>query len=155
MSVLTLINRGTGEARSFHVDRVDGQTVLPIVRANIAKETAIVTDEAAHYRDLKRTHYHASVNHQAKEWAARRVAHQHGRELFQRVQARHEGRLSALLREALAPLPCRVRLPLFSNRSGLGVDDAKRTDRALRGIEGKRLTYRRIGRARSETGSEA
>ena len=31
----------------------------------------------------------------------------------------------------------------YSNRAKLGVDDAKRTDRALRGIEGKRLTYRR------------
>ena len=29
------------------------------------------------------------------------------------LQARHEGRLSALLREAFAPLPCRVRLPLL------------------------------------------
>ena len=29
----------------------------------------------------------------------------------------------------------------YSNRAKLGVDDAKRTDRALRGIEGKRLTY--------------
>ena len=70
MAVLTLVDRGTGEARSFHIDNVDGQTILPLVRANIANETAVVTDEAAHYRDLKRTHYHASVNHSEKEWAA-------------------------------------------------------------------------------------
>ena len=31
----------------------------------------------------------------------------------------------------------------YSNRSRLGVEDAERTDRALKGIEGKRLTYRR------------
>ena len=30
-----------------------------------------------------------------------------------------------------------------NNRSGLGVNDAARAARALKGIEGKRLTYRR------------
>lgn len=33
----------------------------------------------------------------------------------------------------------------YSNRSGLGVNDTMRTDEALRGIGGKRLTYRRSG----------
>jgi transposase-like protein len=154
MSVLTLIDRGTGEARSFHVDRVDGQTLLPIVRANIAKETAIVTDEAAHYRTLKRTHYHATVNHQAKEWAAGEwhtntvenyfsVFKRAMKGVYQHCSEKH-------LHRYLAEFDFR-----YSNRSGLGVDDANRTDRALRGIEGKRLTYRRIGRPRSEAGNEA
>ena len=31
----------------------------------------------------------------------------------------------------------------YSNRSALGVDDTMRSDEALRGIGGKRLTYRR------------
>ena len=30
----------------------------------------------------------------------------------------------------------------YSNRSGVGVDDAMRAELALRGIGGKRLTYR-------------
>ena len=33
----------------------------------------------------------------------------------------------------------------YSNRIALGVNDAARTTKALKGIEGKRLTYRRIG----------
>ena len=33
----------------------------------------------------------------------------------------------------------------YTNRSGLGIDDDARADIALRGIGGKRLTYRRIG----------
>ena len=32
----------------------------------------------------------------------------------------------------------------YNNRVKLGVDDAMRAELALRGIEGKRLTYRRI-----------
>ena len=43
---------------------------MPIVRANVAKETAIVTDESSIYSDLKRTHHHAKVNHGEKEWVA-------------------------------------------------------------------------------------
>jgi hypothetical protein len=31
----------------------------------------------------------------------------------------------------------------YSNRSGLGVEDNARAQLALKGIEGKRLTYRR------------
>jgi hypothetical protein len=31
----------------------------------------------------------------------------------------------------------------YNNRTALGVDDADRTVHALRGIDGKRLTYRR------------
>ena len=34
----------------------------------------------------------------------------------------------------------------YSNRSALGVDDAERTRRAIKGADGKRLTYRRINK---------
>jgi len=43
---------------------------------------------------------------------------------------------------------------MYSNRVKLGVDDAERTDRAVRQIEGKGLTYRRTRGPRSEAGSE-
>ena len=33
----------------------------------------------------------------------------------------------------------------YSNRIKLGVNDSQRADKALKGISGKRLTYRRIG----------
>ena len=32
----------------------------------------------------------------------------------------------------------------YSNRTAVGCSDRERTDKALKGIEGKRLTYRRI-----------
>jgi hypothetical protein len=35
----------------------------------------------------------------------------------------------------------------YNNRTALGVDDAVRADNALKGIEGKRLTYRRTVQA--------
>lgn len=36
----------------------------------------------------------------------------------------------------------------YSNRAKLGVDDAERVQRLMKGIAGKRLTYRRINGAR-------
>jgi hypothetical protein len=37
----------------------------------------------------------------------------------------------------------------YSNRAGLGVSDAMRAEKALKGIVGKRLTYRRASEGRS------
>jgi hypothetical protein len=35
----------------------------------------------------------------------------------------------------------------YSNRAKLGINDTMRAELAIKGIEGKRLTYRRIGQA--------
>ena len=37
----------------------------------------------------------------------------------------------------------------YSHRSGVGIDDTERACLVLRGIEGKRLTYRRISAAQN------
>jgi transposase-like protein len=49
--VLTLVERG-GAARSFHVDSVKKEDVLPIIRANLDRESHVMTDEAARYAKL-------------------------------------------------------------------------------------------------------
>lgn len=46
--VRTLIERG-GNARSFHIENLAVNTIAPIVRENIARESALITDEARHY----------------------------------------------------------------------------------------------------------
>jgi hypothetical protein len=45
LKVLSLVDRTSGKARSFKVDAVDGRTIIPIIRKNVAKETMMVTDE--------------------------------------------------------------------------------------------------------------
>src|SRR5262245_21797527 len=49
--VLTLVNR-QGEARSFHVDQANGETIVPIVRANVDAEVRLMTDQATYYGGL-------------------------------------------------------------------------------------------------------
>lgn len=45
-AVLSLVDRKRGQVRSFHVDGVSAGDILPIVKANVAKETAMMTDES-------------------------------------------------------------------------------------------------------------
>ena len=50
-AVLTLVQRGKG-ARSFHVDGTKASDLLPIIKANVAPGTRIMTDEAGQYAHL-------------------------------------------------------------------------------------------------------
>src|SRR5262245_50626547 len=50
--VMSLVNRDTGEARSFHIASTSLVDTLPIVLRNIRKESTVYTDEAGHYRSL-------------------------------------------------------------------------------------------------------
>ena len=64
--VLSLVERG-GEARSFHVGSTKKEDIIPIVKANIAKETHVMTDELNTYSGFGE-HFksHDVVNHSRK-----------------------------------------------------------------------------------------
>jgi hypothetical protein len=142
-AVLTLVERG-GKSRSFHVDGTKAQDILPILRANIASKTQVMTDDAGQYNRLWETFPgHQSVAHSAGEYVRGNV-HINTAENFYSVFKRgmkgvyqHCGENH--LHRYVTEFDFR-----YSNRSALGVDDTQRADTLLRGIEGKRLTYRRI-----------
>ena len=70
-AVLTLVERG-GAARSFHVEGVKKNDLAPIVRANIAREAHLMTDEGAQYTQLgKEFANHGKVDHSREEYAYR------------------------------------------------------------------------------------
>src|SRR5688572_24860540 len=50
--IVSLVERN-GKARSFHVANVDHRTLKPILEAQIAKDTRLMTDSASHYRQMK------------------------------------------------------------------------------------------------------
>ena len=77
-AVLTLINRD-GEARSFHIEDTRARNIVPIVKANIAKEARLVTHEFASYVKIGKTFaQHERMNHAREERARGEVQHQHG-----------------------------------------------------------------------------
>src|SRR5881396_3451607 len=69
--ILALVERD-GRARSFHVANVDHRTLKPILKAQIAKDSHLMTDAASHYREMQREGgylSHETTNHAAKEYA--------------------------------------------------------------------------------------
>ncbi len=140
-AILSLVERG-GTVRSFHVEGVAAAQLVPIIRANIAKETAIMTDEAGQYGKLG-DHFasHDFTVHSAKEYVRGEV-HTNTVEgyysIFKRgMKGVYQHCAEKHLHRYVAEFDFR-----YNHRVKLGVSDAARTEAALRGIVGKRLTYR-------------
>ena len=66
--VLGIIERD-GELRTAHVEDTKAATLANTVRANIADDATIMTDEDRSFRSLGKTHDHYTVNHSAGEYA--------------------------------------------------------------------------------------
>jgi transposase-like protein len=139
--VLTLVERG-GSARSFHIDGTTIGTLMPIIRANVQRETIVMTDEASWYRGMGAEFLsHDTVNHERKEYVRGEIStntvegyysiFKRGMKgVYQHCSEKH-------LHRYLAEFDFR-----YSHRVALGVDDGERATRAMKGIQGKRLTYR-------------
>jgi len=138
--VLTLVQRGGG-AR-FHVEGVRVADLAPVIRENLKRETAMMTDEGIYYREVGREFAsHETVNHSQEEYV-RDLVHTNTVEGFYSIFKRgmkgiYQHSAEKHLHRYLAEFDFR-----YSNRVRLGVNDVARADRALRGIVGKRLTYR-------------
>ncbi|MGA3303940.1 MAG: IS1595 family transposase, partial [Methylovirgula sp.] len=149
---LTLVERG-GAARSFHVDGTTIAELKPIIRANVARETAIMTDQAAWYPEIAAEFAsHDTVNHAKDEYVRREsekiistntvegyysIFKRGMKGIYQHCGEKH-------LHRYLAEFDFR-----YSNRSALGVEDVERVSKIAAGISGKRLTYRRTDKAAS------
>ncbi len=143
-AVLTLVERG-GSARSFHVDEATKAEILPIVRANLARESHVMTDEAARYAKLGNEFAkHDVVDHSRGEYAYtdRKTGVSVGintvegyysifkrgmKGVYQHCGEKH-------LHRYLAEFDFR-----YSNRVKRGTNDAMRAVKIVEGAKGKRL----------------
>jgi transposase-like protein len=140
--VLTLVERG-GSARSFHTDGHSIATIVPIVRQNVRRESKLMTDAAMHYKRLGGEFAGGSgrVHHEREEYVRGEI-HTNTVEgyysIFKRgMKGVYQHCKEKHLHRYLSEFDFR-----YSNRVALGVDDEMRSGLALRGIAGKRLTYR-------------
>ena len=147
--ILSLIDRTTGQARSVVIENLRVKTILPILQENIAPEARVMTDEAKWYARLNE-HFaqHGSTIHSNGQYVDRddKTIHTNTVEGFFSIFKRgmkgvYQHCDSSHLQRYLAEFDFR-----YSNRAKLEIDDAERTVKALKGIEGKRLTYRRTNR---------
>ncbi len=141
MAVLSLVDRATGEVRSAVITAPTRAQVEPILNANLARETRLMTDEAYLYRGMGKVFVsHESVRHGFGEYV-RGDAHTNTIEGFFSIFKRgmrgiyqHCGEQH--LHRYLAEFDFR-----YTNREGLGCNDTDRSIAAIKGIVGKRLTY--------------
>ncbi len=141
-TVVSLVERN-GRARSFHVENLGSKAVREILVANVRKTSTLNTDEANHYTEVgKEFRKHGHVLHIINQYVKPdgtstntiegffSIFKRGMRGVYQHCGEKH-------LHRYLAEFDFR-----YSNRAKLGVDDELRTERAVCGIIGKRLTYR-------------
>jgi hypothetical protein len=139
-AIVSLVERG-GSVRSFHVPTADAATVASIVNGNVAQEARLHTDESRLYTKIGAGFAaHETINHSAKEYARGDVTtnsvegyfsiFKRGMKgIYQHCDEKH-------LHRYLAEFDFR-----YNHRVGLGYSDIDRTKAAIKGVEGKRLTY--------------
>jgi transposase-like protein len=140
-AIIALVERGS-RVRSFHPSVADGETVAKIVRENIAIETRLHTDESNLYRRVgKEFAAHETVVHSNFEYARGDVTTNTVESYFsifkRGMRGTYQHCAEKHLHRYLAEFDFR-----HNNRIALGVNDTMRTDLAIKGIVGKRLTYR-------------
>jgi transposase-like protein len=130
MKMVTLVDRDTKRAKSIVVDDLTKATLIPILQENIAREAYVMTDEARQYQNIG-----AGKVFEAHGWTntvegfysifkrGMKGVYQHcGKQHLHRYAAEFDFR--------------------YNNRIANGVNDVARGQIALRGVVGKRLTYR-------------
>lgn len=143
--VVSLVDRSTGRSISVVFNQSFGpKEVAKLLFTKIDRDSRLITDEARPYiAPGKQFKAHQTVNHRDKEYARGDVTtntvegffgiFKRGmRGIYQHCGQQHLGRY-------LAEFDFR-----YTHRIANGYDDAERADMALKGIVGKRLTYRRI-----------
>lgn len=149
--ILSLVERG-GEVRSFYVEGTKAEDVAKIVRANVAKESHLNTDEHRMYWKVGEDFAsHDAVNHSKKEYGRYEGGRAKGRLIttntvesffsvfkrgmrgvYQQCDEKH-------LHRYVAEFDFRL-----NARTALGVTDVQRTSHAVMAGKGKRLTYETI-----------
>lgn len=144
--VHSLAERG-GEVRSNHIANVSGGTLRPVVMKQVHRSSPLMTDTAGGYMALgKEFACHEMVDHGALEYV-RGDAHSNTVESFFALLKRgvigtYHNISEAHLKRYLAEFDFR-----YNSRTRLGIDDKTRAAKAVKGIAGKRLTYRPANKA--------
>jgi len=147
--VISLVDRTTGRATSVvFTGNFSHKSVGPILAQHMAKDAKLMTDEAHHYKTIGAAYAgHDFVNHAKKEYVRKGDATIHTNTIegffgiFKRgMKGIYQHCGSQHLQRYLREFDFR-----YTYRSANGIEDDQRAEIALKGIAGKRLTYRRIG----------
>jgi len=143
-AIIALVDPDKGEARAFHMEAGAGADIVRnTLVTNVSRKSTLVSDESRLYTQVgKEFSAHQTLLHWGKEYVNKDGFTTNNVENFFGTFKRgmrgtyiHCGQQH--LQRYLSEFQFR-----YNNRSGLGITDGERTARAMKGIEGKRLTYR-------------
>lgn len=143
-AVFSLVERG-GKVRSQRVPSVSARTLRPILVEQIDKATTLYTDDAGQYRHMHKDFSHDVINHSIDEYVRGECHTNTIESYFALVKRGITGTYHHVspqrLKRYLGEFDYR-----YNERQSLEVDDHLRMEKSVKGIVGKRLTYRRTCR---------
>lgn len=138
--ILSLVERD-GRARSFKMEDFRMASVRDVLVANALTTSRLMTDEGTTHEVGQHFAKHETVKHGANEYARGDVSTNTVEGFFGIFKRGMKGTYQHCgpqhLQRYLDEFDFR-----YNNRIAMGVGDAERTLRAIKGAEGKRLTYR-------------
>jgi transposase-like protein len=163
--VFSLVDRDSKKVRSFHLPSVNAANLRPVLESQIATaKTKFMTDGEGQYRILAPMFQsHDAVNHSGGEYV-RGDAHTNTVEgffsllkrgiigTFHHVSPQHLQRYTTEFDFRYNNRETRVKVDGKWVKAGL--NDAERTTEMLKGIRGKRLTYRPVNGSQGAVTSE-
>jgi len=142
MKIVSLVERG-GKARSFQFRTISGGVLRDTLHKHIDPSATVHTDESGFYKPL-RYHFakHETVSHRRGEYSRNGVTTNTVEGFFSILKRGLVGTFHHVGEQHLHRYVKEFDFR-YNTRTALGVNDAERADFALKGISGKRLTYRR------------
>ena len=139
-TVFSLVERN-GKVRSVHVQSVTAANLRPILVEQVDKATTLCTDDAGQYRHMHRDFAHEVVNHGKDEYV-RGPFHTNTIEGYFSILKRGVTGTYYHMSATHLHRYCTEFDFRYNTRKD---NDFERCEKALTGITGKRLTYRRTG----------
>jgi len=138
-AVVSLVSGG--KARTFHVNRADAITVRQILVTNVTRDTELHTDESRLYvRVGEEFGAHRTVNHSAGQYVG---PHGESTNKVENYFSIFKRGMKGVYQHCAEKHLQRYINEFDFRYNSRDITDAERADLAIRGADGKRLTYRR------------
>jgi transposase-like protein len=143
MKVVSVVER-EGEKRSFHVEKVNNETIAEILTEQVDKKSRLMTDQAKVYIKIGREYKeHGVVNHARREYARGDITTNTVESSFailkRGLYGIHHYVSEKHLRRYLKQFDF-----LWNHREYLGYTNTERAKEVISGSRGKRLTYKKL-----------
>ena len=139
-AVVALVERD-GKVRSTHVASVNAKTLRPVIVEQVSRKSYLMTDESKVYLKIGREFSgHGTVNHSIEEYVRGGFWHTNTVENYFSILKRGINGVY----QHVSPKHLKRYVGEFDYRYNYRhLTDAERANQAIKGAEGKRLTYRR------------